>query len=226
MILKIQGNDSLDFLFCYNMAMRDLIFDELKERFAIKGKRLYLVGGSVRDLLLNRPYIDHDMVTDATPEEMKEIVPEGNYVFAKYGSVRLKINNEEVDITTLREEGKYDDSRHPSYIKFITDPKMDAKRRDFTINAMYLDENYSLLDFFNGKKDLEDKIIRFIGKPEDRIKEDPLRILRAERFAKVLGFEIEKNTMDALEKGKGLLSLIKPEKINEEKRKASLGVKL
>lgn len=208
------------------MAMRDLIFDELKERFAAKGKRLYLVGGSVRDLLLNKPYIDHDMVTDATPEEMKEIVPEGNYVFAKYGSVRLKINNEEVDITTLREEGEYDDSRHPSYIKFITDPEIDAKRRDFTINAMYLDENYSLLDFYGGKKDLEDKIIRFIGKPEERIKEDPLRILRAKRFAKVLGFKIEEDSLKAIEKGKSLVSLIKPEKINEEKRKASLGVKL
>ncbi len=206
--------------------MRDLIFDELKERFAAKGKRLYLVGGSVRDLLLNKPYIDHDMVTDATPEEMKEIVPEGNYVFAKYGSVRLKINNEEVDITTLREEGEYDDSRHPSYIKFITDPEIDAKRRDFTINAMYLDENYSLLDFYGGKKDLEDKIIRFIGKPEERIKEDPLRILRAKRFAKVLGFKIEEDSLKAIEKGKSLVSLIKPEKINEEKRKASLGVKL
>ncbi len=208
------------------MAMRDLIFDELKERFAAKGKRLYLVGGSVRDLLLNKPYIDHDMVTDATPEEMKEIVPEGNYVFAKYGSVRLKMNNEEVDITTLREEGKYDDSRHPSYIKFITDPEIDAKRRDFTINAMYLDENYSLLDFYGGKKDLEDKIIRFIGKPEERIKEDPLRILRAKRFAKVLGFKIEEDSLKAIEKEKSLVSLIKPEKINEEKRKASLGVKL
>lgn len=200
--------------------MKDQIFDELKKRFSAKGKRLYLVGGSVRDLLLNKHYVDHDMVTDATPEEMKEIVPDGNYVFAKFGSVRLKINNEEVDITTLREEGEYDDSRHPSYIKFIKDIETDSKRRDFTINALYLDEDYNLYDFHSGKEDLENKIIRFIGDPITRIKEDPLRILRAERFALTLGFSIEEETKKALDSEKGLLSLLKKQKIDEELRKA------
>ncbi len=205
--------------------MRDSIFDELKVRFNEKGKRLYLVGGSVRDLLLNRPYTDHDMATDATPNEMKEIVPEGNFVFAKYGSVRLKANNEEVDITTLRKEGEYNDSRHPSYIEFVSDPKIDAKRRDFTINAMYLDESYNLLDFYSGKDDLDNKTIRFIGDPKTRIIEDPLRICRAERFKETLGFTFAKETEEALDSSRCLLNVIKKEKIEEEKRKLLRGKK-
>ena len=206
--------------------MRDPIFDELKVRFNEKGKRLYLVGGSVRDLLLGRHYTDHDMVTDATPDEMKDIVPEGNFVFAKYGSVRMKVNGEEVDITSLRKEGEYNDSRHPSYIEFIKDPEVDSIRRDFTINAMYLDENYNLLDFHSGKADLDNKIIRFIGDPEKRIKEDPLRICRAERFAEVLGFKIEDNTLKAIESLRPLLKVLKKEKIEEEQRKLARGKKI
>ncbi len=206
--------------------MRDPIFDELKVRFNANGKRLYLVGGSVRDLLLSKPYTDHDMVTDATPTEMKEIIPEASFVFAKYGSVRMKINGEEVDVTSLRKEGAYNDHRHPSYIEFISEPEIDSMRRDFTINAMYLDENYNLLDFHFGKEDLDNKIIRFIGDPETRIKEDPLRICRAERFAKILGFKIEDNTLKAIESLRGLLKDIKKEKIEEERRKLIKGKKI
>ena len=214
------------FLLIYYVCMRDLIFDELKIRFTEKGKRLYLVGGSTRDLLLGRHYVDHDFVTDATPEEMEEIVPEASFAFAKYGSVRLKINGEEVDITTLREEGQYDDSRHPSYVKFITDPEIDSNRRDFTINAMYLDEDYNLLDFHDGEKDLKNGIIRFIGDPYKRISEDPLRIIRAQRFAEVLGFTIEEKSLKAIEEGQDLLNNLKKEKIDEERRKLIKGKQL
>lgn len=206
--------------------MQDLIFDELKVRFNAHNKRLYLVGGSVRDLLLGRSYTDHDMVTDATPDEMREIVPEANFRFSKYGSVRMKVSNEEADITTLREEGEYNDSRHPSYVKFIKEPELDSKRRDFTINAMYLDEEYNLLDFHNGKKDLDDKCIRFIGDPKVRISEDPLRICRAERFAEVLGFRIEESSKEAISSLRGLLNSIKKEKIEEEQRKLIKGKRL
>ena len=206
--------------------MNDFAFEILKPRFAEHHKRLYLVGGTVRDLLLGRSYTDHDMVTDATPEEMKAIVPEASFTFAKYGSVRLKIQGEEVDITTLRKETGYTDRRHPSAVEFIQDPETDSLRRDFTINAMYMDENYRLLDFHQGKEDLENKILRFIGDPNVRIAEDPLRILRAERFGELLGFALSPETKEAIEAGRGLLSSLKKEKIEEEYRKLKRGKNL
>ena len=199
--------------------MKDFAFEKLKPVFAAHGKRLYLVGGAVRDLLLGRDYVDHDLATDATPDEMKLFLPEANYTFAKFGSIRLKIKDEEVDITTFRVEGGYADHRHPTKIYFVTDPKLDSARRDFTINAMYMDEDYNLLDFHGGKADLDNKIIRFIGNPYTRIEEDPLRILRAERFAATLGFTIEKETKKAMEESQGLLSALRKEKIEEEMRK-------
>jgi len=203
--------------------MKDFAFEQLKPLFAAHGKRLYLVGGTVRDLLLGRAYVDHDMVTDATPDQIKVFLPDASYTFAKYGSVRLKLNGEEVDVTTLREEGEYRDHRHPSFIKFVTDPKIDSKRRDFTINAMYLDEDYNLLDFYGGQKDLADHLIRFIGDPYKRIEEDPLRIKRAERFAAVLGFSLEKETKKAIDDSQHLLSALRKEKIEEEDRKRRKG---
>lgn len=205
--------------------MEDRFYNELKKIYTTHGYRLYIVGGSTRDLLLNRPYVDHDFATDATPEEEKLFLPDANYAFAKYGAVRLSEAGEEIDITTLRKEGDYKDFRHPSSVVFVKDPQEDYLRRDFTINALYLDEEYTLLDFCGGVKDLESKLIRFIGNPDKRVKEDPLRILRAERFAKVLGFSIEKETLKAIEENKGLLSELNPEKVKEERRKLLSSVK-
>lgn len=205
--------------------MEDRFFNQLKKLYVSYGYRLYIVGGAARDLLLGRPYVDHDFVTDATPEEEKEFLPDASYVFAKFGSIRLSLEGEEIDITTLREEGAYEDFRHPSRIIFVKDPRIDYKRRDFTINALYLDEEYQLLDYCNGLSDLKTKVIRFIGDPDTRIKEDPLRILRAERFSKVLGFEIEPKTKAAIERNRGLLKELNPEKVKEEERKLRSSVK-
>jgi tRNA nucleotidyltransferase (CCA-adding enzyme) len=206
--------------------VEDFAFEQLKPFFKEKGYRLYLVGGASRDLLLSRPYVDHDLVTDATPEQVQSFLPfKLDASFAKYGSLRLHINNEEVDITTLRQEGCYVDHRHPSFIKFITEPSIDYARRDFTINALYLDEKYRLLDFCHGKDDLDNKIIRFIGDPKRRIEEDPLRILRAYRFAKSLGFTIEPLTLEAIEQGKVLLQELNPEKVKLEEKKLKEGNK-
>ena len=203
--------------------MRDCLFDKLKTRFQQAGRRLYLVGGSARDLLLGRPYKDHDMATDATPDEMREIVPEASFAFARYGSVRLKMDGEEVDITTLREEGVYEDHRHPSYVRFIKDPAIDSMRRDFTINALYIDEEYRVLDFHGGLEDLKNGLIRFIGDPEKRIQEDPLRILRGERFAELLGFKIEESAQKAMDSQRDLLQELNKAKIDEEYRKLRMG---
>ena len=195
------------------------IFDNLATLFNKNGFRLYMIGGTSRDFLLNRDVLDYDFVTDATPEEMKSFLSEANYRFEKFGTVRLKIDGKHIDITTLRKEDEYIDSRHPSKIIFSKDLKEDYVRRDFTINAIYIDEKYEISDFCGGISDLNNKIIRFIGEPSKRIKEDPLRILRGERFAYKLGFKIEENSFMAIQNNKQLLSKLNPEKIKEENAK-------
>jgi tRNA nucleotidyltransferase/poly(A) polymerase len=110
-------------------------------------------------------------------------------------------------------------------LQFVKDPKLDYKRRDFTINALYLDEDYRLLDFCGGYADLQKKIIRFVGDPLKRVQEDPLRILRADRFAQVLGFSFEEKTKEAIEENRSLLAKLNPEKVKEERRKLEKAVK-
>ena len=200
--------------------MNKEIFSNLAKLFNDNGYRLFVIGGTTRDYLLNKEVYDYDFVSDATPEEMKVFLPDANYTFAKFGSVRVKVNDVHVDITTLREEGEYLDNRHPSKICYIKDIYKDYVRRDFTINAIYMDEKFNIIDPSNGVKDLKNGIIRFIGDPEKRIKEDPLRILRAERFSKKLNFVIEPKSLEAIEKYRYLLDKINPEKIKEEIRKS------
>lgn len=199
--------------------MKDPVFDELAKRFSREGFSLYIVGGTSRDMLLSLPFSDRDYCTDATPKDMERFLKEGNFVFAKYGSVRLPTASGEVDITTLREEGEYLDHRHPAKISFVKDPSLDYLRRDFTINAIYLDSLYRPLDYCGGLADLQNKIIRFIGDPDKRVEEDPLRILRAERFALTLDFSIDPATKKAMDDHRDLLSLLNPSKVLEEKRK-------
>ena len=199
--------------------MRDEAFEILKILFNQNGYRLYMVGGTSRDFLLGRDYEDRDFVTDATPEEEKSFLPNAEYQFAKFGSIRVKVAGIKVDITTLRIEGEYNDKRHPSLVKFVKDIEEDYVRRDFTINAIYIDEAYQVHDFANGIDDLNSGIIKFIGDPDKRIAEDPLRIVRAERFAETLGFDLDETTKEAIMRNRGLLDELNPEKINEEKRK-------
>ena len=214
-------------------------FDYLKAIFNQHGFHLYVVGGTVRDYLLGLPLTDLDFVTDATPEDEEKFIPNdlliensekksqkslnSNSTFKKYGAIRYPFEGKHIDITTLRQEGQYNDSRHPSSVKFVKDPKLDYVRRDFTVNALYLDEEYNVLDFVGGQEDIKKKIIRFIGDPEKRIEEDPLRICRAERFASVLGFEIEEETKKSLTKMRYLLEKMNPDKLKEEQRKGWKG---
>ncbi len=185
------------------------------------GFNLYLVGGSTRDFLLNRPFLDFDCATDALIEEEEKFLPPFKSPFAIYGSISLNLEGYKFDITTLREESDYDDFRHPRVVRFVKDPFLDAKRRDFTINALYLKSDGQVLDYYGGLDDLKNKVIRFIGDPFVRVKEDPLRILRAERFADNLGFSFAEETKIALEKGRYLLKHLNPAKIQEEMRKRS-----
>ena len=194
-------------------------FEKLHELFAKNGFEIYLVGGTSRDILLDIPLRDFDLVTDATPEQMNGFLDNADFTFARFGSVKLVFEGYKMDITTFRKEDSYGDFRHPSKIVFIKDMEMDSSRRDFTINAIYIDHNGKTYDFHNGLDDLKNGIIRFIGDPRMRISEDPLRILRAERFAKRLGFSIDKESQEAIDEMRGLLEKLNPEKIKMESKK-------
>ena len=199
--------------------MQNDLFKFLNDIFQENGFSIFEVGGSVRDELLGLEVFDFDFATNATPEEMMKFLPNANDTFARFGCIKYKGEHGRAEITTFRVEESYDDFRHPNKIRFVKTLDEDYKRRDFTINAIYKDINGKLYDPSNGVEDLKNKTIRFIGDPETRIKEDPLRILRAKRFASKLGFEIEENSLKAMEKLEYLLEKLNPDKIKEEERK-------
>lgn len=197
------------------------IFKTLSTLFSDNGFVLYIVGGTSRDYLLGKEFFDYDFVTNATPEEMKKFLLEADYTFAKFGSVKVKVCDTKCDVVTFRKEEDYKDYRHPTKISYVSSLEEDYVRRDFTINAIYIDKDLKIHDPSNGVKDLKNCTIRFIGNPETRIKEDPLRILRAERFAKKLNFKFEEKTQEAIIKYRYLLDKLNPDKIKEELKKAS-----
>ncbi len=197
------------------------LYKKLSSDFEKHGFLLYLVGGTVRDYLLGKELDDMDLVTDATPSEMKEFLNNADYTFEKYGSVKLKIEDTKFDITTLRKEDGYSDYRHPSKICFTKSIKEDVFRRDITINAMYMNDKLEVIDLVGGRKDIDKKVIRMIGKPLKRINEDPLRIIRVYRFQLETGFEIEKELKEVLEHNFSKAKLINVDKINQEIKKSS-----
>ena len=195
------------------------VFLDLAKLYQKHGFSLYLIGGTSRDLLLDLPFDDYDFVTDATPEQEKEFLPDANYRFACFGSIKVHYEGIYIDITTLRKESEYTDHRHPAKIEFIKDIETDSWRRDFTVNALYIDANGTIYDFHNGMADLAAKTLRFIGDPRQRILEDPLRILRAERFASHLGFAIEKESAKAMDELREQLNQLNPDKVLLESKK-------
>ena len=194
-------------------------YKNLTKIFNNHGFKLFLVGGAVRDFLMNLPLKDIDLVTDATPDEMEKFLIDADFTFKKYGFVKLNFEGNLFDVTTLRKESEYDDFRHPSKIKFVKDLKDDVVRRDFTCNGLYMDENFKIYDYVNGQEDIKNKIIKTIGNADKRIKEDPLRIIRAIRFSLTYKFEIDRELYEAILKHKGDLSLLNPSKINEDLKK-------
>jgi len=194
-------------------------FLTLEALYKEHGFSLWMIGGTSRDYLLGLEPDDLDFVTDATPEQEKQFLPEADYTFQKYGSIKAKVGGVSCDVTTLREESDYGDHRHPGKVQFIQDVHQDSLRRDFTINAIYIDGQGHVLDYHHGLDDLKAGVIRFIGEPSKRILEDPLRILRAERFAKRLGFTIEEASKAAMEQLRGELSKLNPDKVLLESKK-------
>lgn len=191
-------------------------FIYLADLFENNGFKLFLIGGSSRDYLLGRHFLDFDVTTDATPEEIEKFLPNIKKTFAKFGSVSLEVEGMHFDITTLRKEQKYSDSRHPTNVEFVKTIEEDYVRRDFTINAIYIDHELKVYVLGTSLQDLKYVLIRMIGDPKKRLAEDPLRILRAIRFSLVLDFEIEESLFFAMREHSAKLNKINPDKINEE----------
>ncbi len=200
-------------------------FQNLADLFSRHHYSLYLVGGTVRDYLLNKELDDMDVVTEATPDELKPFLV-GDYTFEKYGSVKVNVLGVKFDITTLRKEDGYIDSRHPNKVTFTKSLEEDVKRRDITINALYMDKDLNVIDLVGGQNDLSNRIIKMIGDPLTRIKEDPLRIIRIYRFKLETGFEIEENLSKTLKENLHLLSKLNSDKIKQEINKSSHQIEL
>lgn len=187
--------------------------------------RAVVVGGCVRDSLLNITPHDWDISTAATPDEVLDVfkhfktIPTG----IQHGTVTVVVNKNMYEITTFRIDGDYTDNRHPESVKFSTHISEDLSRRDFTINAMAYDPEYGLYDFYNGLQDLRNGIIRCVGDPDKRFHEDGLRILRALRFASTYGFKIDESTSKAIHNNHQLLNNISKERINSEFCKMLMG---
>ncbi len=198
------------------------------QKLADSGFQAFLVGGCVRDMILGRDIHDHDITTDALPEQVINVfsgfttVPTG----LKHGTVTVLVNGEPFEITTFRIDGEYSDSRRPESVSFTRNLTDDLARRDFTINAIAMDIDGNISDPFHGCDDIKNKIIRCVGEPSMRFNEDALRILRAVRFSSVLGFEIEKNTSDALMNLRKNLDNISRERIRDELDKLICGKNL
>ena len=179
----------------------------IMERFRLWGEESFIVGGSLRDIMLGIEPHDFDLATSALPRRTSEIFANERVIETgmKHGTVTVIVENDPVEITTFRIDGSYTDSRHPDGVSFTRNIAEDLSRRDFTVNAMAFAPNVGLVDPFGGREDLEKKILRAVGDPCKRFDEDALRIMRAFRFSAQLGFDIEKETLDGARKcGKGL----------------------
>lgn len=187
----------------------------LKELSA-QGHEAYVVGGSIRDVLIGLMPKDYDVTTSATPEEVmaifKKTVPTG----LKHGTVEVHTHDGAFDVTTYRMDGEYEHHRYPKNVIFVDDLVEDLRRRDITINAIAYNPEKGIIDPFNGTDDIQKKIIRAVGNPILRFKEDALRILRAVRLSTTLQFNIEESTLRAMVETMDGLRFISEERIREE----------
>lgn len=182
-------------------------------------KEGYIVGGCVRDSLLDKKPQDWDICTSALPEEVRDIFASRTYVIPtglKHGTVTIMLNHNHYEVTTFRQEGKYSNNRHPDTVVYTTDINKDLSRRDFTINAMAMGLSGQLIDPFDGQKDLGNRLIKTVGDPRERFNEDALRMLRAIRFSAQLDFTIAPKTLAAIKYNAHLLENISKERIRDE----------
>ena len=178
----------------------------------------YVVGGCVRDSIMGITPHDWDICTSAKPEQVIELFSDCNVLKTglQHGTVTIMVDKKPYEVTTYRIDGEYKDSRHPESVEFVDDLFQDLMRRDFTINAMAYNPATGLIDYFNGVDDIESKYLRCVGNPDERFKEDALRILRAIRFASRFGFEISLRTNRAISENMDLLQNISKERVQQE----------
>ncbi len=189
----------------------------IAEIFTSHGYDLYLVGGAVRDYVLGRENSDYDLTTSALPDEVKAMFKATINTGIKHGTVTVIYNHHHYEITTFRTEGDYSDSRHPDSVTFVRSLDEDLKRRDFTINALAVNIlTGEIIDRHGGIEDLKKKTIRAIGEPEERFKEDALRMLRACRFSSKLNFSIEEETLLSIKDLHKNIEKVSVERIKDE----------
>ena len=210
MVFSIRGKD-------YKMQIQipenaEKIIDILMSH----GYEAYVVGGCVRDSILNKKPMDWDITTSASPIEIKELFQRTVDTGIQHGTVTVLMGKEAYEVTTYRLDGEYEDHRRPKEVIFTKSLEEDLKRRDFTINAMAYNEKEGLQDLFSGEEDLEKGVIRCVGVPEERFDEDALRILRAVRFSAQLNFTIEEGTKNAIRTRYPHLKDISAERIQVE----------
>ena len=186
------------------------------------GYPAYLVGGCVRDMLLEHRPHDWDICTGALPEQVMALFPGSRPTGLAHGTVTVVLGSRQVEVTTFRTEGGYADHRHPDRVAFVTELTEDLSRRDFTMNAIALAADGLLADPFGGVEDIREKRIRCVGEPARRFEEDALRMLRALRFSAKLGFTIEINTLLAMQEKAPLAATLAAERVREELEKLLL----
>ena len=191
-------------------------------RLNTDGFSAFVAGGAVRDTIMGKTPHDYDIATNARPEEVKKLFRRTIDTGIKHGTVTVVHNKTGYEVTTFRTDGEYSDGRHPQSVSFVDDAREDCARRDFTINAMMYLPKTGIIDYFGGQRDIENKIIRCVGNPEKRFKEDALRMLRAIRFSAVLSFRIEDETWKAIKKCAVLIKKVSHERILEEVNKILL----
>ncbi len=201
---------------------------KLAKKITDAGGEIYVVGGAVRDLLLGREVHDWDFTSNLKPEEIQKIFPKNSFYNNSFGTISVVDGEDIFEITTFRTERGYSDNRHPNEVKWGKTLEEDLQRRDFTINAMAIKisdfrsqisdskHQMSVIDLYNGQEDLQSRLIRTVGNPDERFKEDALRMMRAIRIAGQLGFLIEEKTFESIQKNATLINNIAGERIRDE----------
>lgn len=197
----------------------------IMERLKTAGYEAYCVGGAVRDCIMGTTPEDWDITTNALPEKTREIFADLKTVDTglKHGTLGIVKDRILYEVTTYRVDGGYTDNRHPDKVTFTPDLKNDLARRDFTMNAIAYNPEFGTVDYYGGKNDIYNSIIRTVGEPQKRFCEDGLRIMRALRFSAVLGFSIEEKTALAIHENKDLLKNISTERLSSELTKLVCG---
>ena len=190
--------------------------NEILERIEENGFEAYIVGGYVRDYLLGIESTDIDICTNARVKDILDIFDDMHANSNEYGAVKIITDKVRIDITTYRRDIKYNGNRRSVEMEYVDNLVDDIQRRDFTMNTLCMNKEGNIIDLFNGKADIENKIIRCVGDINDRINEDPLRMLRAVRFATTLGFTIEEELYNSLKENKELINELSLDRIKDE----------